>query len=140
MDIARRRIRDEIVNSLAPSQEQPEISDPMATHPTQYAHPESLVETDRLEKHLKDEGIRIVESNEDILLYDTGHIRAALQPARHHTRYHLHFLRRQGELVGLLRAVGVPVVWSRESENSQRWPRQMEGRKSADDTRSSEIS
>ena len=29
-----------------------------------------------LEKHLKDDGIRIVESNEDILLYDTGHIRA----------------------------------------------------------------
>jgi len=32
----------------------------MATHPTQYAHPEALVETDWLEKHLKDDGIRIV--------------------------------------------------------------------------------
>src|SRR5207253_2477265 len=50
----------------------------MATHPTQYAHPEALVETDWLEKHLKDEGIRIVESNEDILLYDTGHIPGAV--------------------------------------------------------------
>src|SRR2546422_10662920 len=49
----------------------------MATHPTQYAHPEALVETDWLEKHLKDEGIRIVESNEDVLLYDTGHIPGA---------------------------------------------------------------
>src|SRR6266545_1831454 len=50
----------------------------MATHPTQYAHPEALVETDWLEKHLKDEGIRIVESNEDILLYDTGHLPGAV--------------------------------------------------------------
>src|SRR5438128_11814314 len=50
----------------------------MATHPTQYAHPEALVETDWLEKHLNDEGIRIVESNEDILLYDTGHIPGAV--------------------------------------------------------------
>src|SRR6266487_3383693 len=50
----------------------------MATHPTQYAHPEALVETDWLEKQIKDEGIRIVESNEDILLYDTGHIPGAV--------------------------------------------------------------
>ena len=50
----------------------------MAAYPTQYAHPEALVETDWLEKHLKDEGIRIVESNEDILLYDTGHIPGAV--------------------------------------------------------------
>src|SRR6266540_3861447 len=123
----------------------------MATYPTQYAHPEALVETDWLEKHLKDDGIRIIESNEDILLYDTGHIPgavhidwrrssgpadprlyfagkicAALQPSRHYARHHLHFLRRQGELVGVLRALGVPVVWSCESENSQRRPRQME--------------
>jgi thiosulfate/3-mercaptopyruvate sulfurtransferase len=51
----------------------------MATQLTQYAHPEALVETDWLEKHLKDEGIRIVESNEDVLLYDTGHIPGAVQ-------------------------------------------------------------
>src|SRR5437762_1074186 len=50
----------------------------MATHPTQYAHPEALVETDRLEKHLKDEDVRIVESNEDVLLYGTGHIPGAV--------------------------------------------------------------
>src|SRR5438309_1464753 len=50
----------------------------MATHPTEYAHPEALVETDWLEKHLKDEGIRIVESNEDVLLYATGHIPGAV--------------------------------------------------------------
>ena len=50
----------------------------MATNPTEYAHPEALVETDWLEKHLKDDGIRIVESNEDMLLYDTGHIPGAV--------------------------------------------------------------
>src|ERR1700720_3847338 len=50
----------------------------MATNPTQYAHPEALVETDWVEKHLKDDGIRIVESNEDVLLYDTGHIPGAV--------------------------------------------------------------
>src|ERR1051326_4903545 len=50
----------------------------MATYPTEYAHPEALVETDWLEKHLNDAGIRIVESNEDILLYDTGHIPGAV--------------------------------------------------------------
>ena len=50
----------------------------MATYPTEYAHPEALVETDWLEKHLKDDGIRIIESNEDILLYDTGHIPGAV--------------------------------------------------------------
>ena len=50
----------------------------MATHPTQYVHPEALVETDWLEKHLDDDGIRIIESNEDVLLYDTGHIPGAV--------------------------------------------------------------
>jgi thiosulfate/3-mercaptopyruvate sulfurtransferase len=50
----------------------------MATQLTQYAHPEVLVETEWLEKHLKDDGIRIVESNEDVLLYDTGHIPGAV--------------------------------------------------------------
>jgi hypothetical protein len=46
----------------------------MSTHPTEYAHREALVETDWLETHLKDDGIRVIESNENILLYDTGHI------------------------------------------------------------------
>jgi thiosulfate/3-mercaptopyruvate sulfurtransferase len=39
-----------------------------------YATPESLVETSWLAGHLDDPTIRIVESNEDVLLYDTGHI------------------------------------------------------------------
>ncbi len=38
-----------------------------------YAIPDSLVETSWLAEHLNDSDIRIV-SNEDILLYGTGHI------------------------------------------------------------------
>lgn len=43
-----------------------------------YAHPEVLVETDWLADHLHDPDLRIIESNEDILLYDTGHIPGAV--------------------------------------------------------------
>lgn len=43
-----------------------------------YASPDVLVETDWLADHLADPGIRVVESNEDILLYDTGHIPGAV--------------------------------------------------------------
>ena len=50
----------------------------MATQTNNYAHPEALVDADWLEQHRNDEGIRIVESNEDILLYDTGHIPGAV--------------------------------------------------------------
>jgi thiosulfate/3-mercaptopyruvate sulfurtransferase len=39
-----------------------------------YAHPERLVTTAWLAKHLGDEGLVVVESDEDVLLYDTGHI------------------------------------------------------------------
>ncbi len=44
-----------------------------------YAHPEALVSTDWLAEHLDDPNIRIVESNEDPLLYDTGHIPGAIK-------------------------------------------------------------
>jgi thiosulfate/3-mercaptopyruvate sulfurtransferase len=43
-----------------------------------YAHPEVLVSTEWLAAHLDDPGQRIVESNEDVLLYDTGHIPGAV--------------------------------------------------------------
>src|SRR3954468_19922697 len=39
-----------------------------------YAHPEALVDGAWLQEHLTDPNIRVVESNEDVLLYDTGHI------------------------------------------------------------------
>jgi len=43
-----------------------------------YAHPEALVDTAWLADHLHDPGLRVVESNEDVLLYDTGHIEGAV--------------------------------------------------------------
>lgn len=43
-----------------------------------YAHPEALVETSWLADHLHQPNLRIVESNEDVLLYDTGHIPGAV--------------------------------------------------------------
>ena len=39
-----------------------------------YAHPERLVTTEWLSRHLDEPGLVIVESDEDVLLYDTGHI------------------------------------------------------------------
>lgn len=43
-----------------------------------YAHPDALVDTEWLAANLDAPGIRIVESNEDVLLYDTGHIPGAV--------------------------------------------------------------
>jgi thiosulfate/3-mercaptopyruvate sulfurtransferase len=44
-----------------------------------YAHPEVLVSTAWLAEHLDDPTLRILECDEDILLYDTGHIPGALK-------------------------------------------------------------
>ena len=45
-----------------------------------YAHPDVLVSTDWVAEHLDDtEDVRLVESNEDVLLYDTGHIPNAVK-------------------------------------------------------------
>jgi thiosulfate/3-mercaptopyruvate sulfurtransferase len=44
-----------------------------------YAHPEKLVTTQWVAEHLDDPKVRIVESNEDILLYERGHIPGAVQ-------------------------------------------------------------
>ena len=45
----------------------------------EYAHPEVLVDTAWVAEHLNDPNVRIVESNEDILLYDQGHIPGAIK-------------------------------------------------------------
>ena len=45
---------------------------------TEYAHPEAIVSTEWVAAHLADPNVRIIESNEDVLLYDTGHIRGAV--------------------------------------------------------------
>jgi thiosulfate/3-mercaptopyruvate sulfurtransferase len=39
-----------------------------------YANPDVLVSTEWVAAHLNDKNIRLLESNEDVLLYDTGHI------------------------------------------------------------------
>ena len=40
----------------------------------EYAHPETLVSTDWVLDRINDDSIRILEADEDVLLYDTGHI------------------------------------------------------------------
>ncbi|MGO0577317.1 sulfurtransferase [Ornithinimicrobium panacihumi] len=44
-----------------------------------YAHPERLVTTDWLEEHLGTDGLVVLECDEDVLLYETGHIPGALK-------------------------------------------------------------
>ncbi|HET6765575.1 MAG TPA: sulfurtransferase [Longimicrobiaceae bacterium] len=44
-----------------------------------YAHPEALVSTQWVADHLDDASVRIVESDEDVLLYDTGHVPGAVK-------------------------------------------------------------
>jgi thiosulfate/3-mercaptopyruvate sulfurtransferase len=46
---------------------------------TGYAHPEKLVSTDWLAQHLNDPEVVVVESDEDVLLYDMGHIPGAVK-------------------------------------------------------------
>jgi thiosulfate/3-mercaptopyruvate sulfurtransferase len=46
---------------------------------TGFAHPERLVSTDWLAEHLGEPGLVVVESDEDVLLYETGHIEGAVK-------------------------------------------------------------
>src|SRR5918999_5478526 len=46
---------------------------------TEYAHPERLVSTAWLAENLGADGLVVVESDEDVLLYDTGHIPGAVK-------------------------------------------------------------
>jgi thiosulfate/3-mercaptopyruvate sulfurtransferase len=43
-----------------------------------YAHPEVLVSTDWVAEHLHDSNLRLIESNEDTLLYAAGHVPGAV--------------------------------------------------------------
>jgi thiosulfate/3-mercaptopyruvate sulfurtransferase len=45
----------------------------------EYAHPERLVGTDWLAENLGEPGLVVVESDEDVLLYETGHIPGAVK-------------------------------------------------------------
>lgn len=46
---------------------------------TAFAHPERLVSTQWLADHLGEPGLVVVESDEDVLLYETGHIEGAVK-------------------------------------------------------------
>lgn len=46
---------------------------------SEYAHPEKLVSTQWVADHKDDQGVVLVESNEDVLLYETGHIPGAVK-------------------------------------------------------------
>jgi thiosulfate/3-mercaptopyruvate sulfurtransferase len=50
-----------------------------AAHFAAYAHPERLVSTEWLSANLGTPGLVVVESNEDVLLYNTGHIPGAVK-------------------------------------------------------------
>ena len=45
----------------------------------EYAHPERLVTTAWLAEHLDDPNLVVAESDEDVLLYETGHIPGAVK-------------------------------------------------------------
>ena len=46
---------------------------------TGFAHPERLVSSQWLADHLGEPGLVVVESDEDVLLYETGHIPTAVK-------------------------------------------------------------
>ncbi len=46
---------------------------------SEYAHPEVLVETEWVAQHFNDKNLRVVESDEDILLYEIGHVPGAVK-------------------------------------------------------------
>lgn len=45
----------------------------------EYAHPERLVSTEWVEAHLGEPGLVVIESDEDVLLYEVGHIPGAIK-------------------------------------------------------------
>jgi thiosulfate/3-mercaptopyruvate sulfurtransferase len=51
----------------------------------EYVHPERLVSTEWLSAHLGTNGLKIIESDEDVLLFDIGHI-----PTAQKVDWHLH--------------------------------------------------
>ena len=77
-----------------------------------YAHPGVLVSTQWVADHLADPDARIVESDEDILLYETGHIprggedrlgsrpQRSVDPRLHRPRLHMPEYPNEGALRG----------------------------------------
>lgn len=57
----------------------PETSGEVPVESSEYAHPEKLVSTAWVEEHRQDANVVVLESNEDTLLYNTGHIPGAIK-------------------------------------------------------------
>ena len=55
------------------------MTDPRPIEDRDYAHPEILVSTEWVAEHLDDDDVVIMESDEDVLLYDTGHVPGAVK-------------------------------------------------------------
>src|SRR5437870_1574265 len=51
----------------------------MMSHANGYANPDALTGTAWVADHLEDPQVRVLESNEDVLLYETGHVCCALK-------------------------------------------------------------
>ena len=54
----------------------------------EYVHPEVLVSTDWVAEHANNPTVRIVESDEDVLLYDVGHVPGAVKVDWHNELQH----------------------------------------------------
>ncbi|WP_125776843.1 sulfurtransferase [Antribacter gilvus] len=86
---------------------------PAPTDPAQklaeYAHPERLVTTQWLADHLKDPELVVVESDEDVLLYETGHIPGAVKVDWHTELQHpvVRDYLDDEAFAGLMRAKGI---------------------------------
>jgi thiosulfate/3-mercaptopyruvate sulfurtransferase len=65
-----------IINMPAPTREEAVVS---SIESRGYTHPEVLASTEWVAEHLEDPAVRIVESNEDPLLYPAGHIPGAVE-------------------------------------------------------------
>ncbi len=59
--------------------QQTTVPDVMPIEDRGYARPDVLVSTDWVADHLNDPKVRLVESDEDVLLYETGHIPGAVK-------------------------------------------------------------
>lgn len=74
-----------------------------------YAHSDVLVSTDWVAEHLSDPNIRLVESNEDPLLYSSGHIPGAVEVdwAKHLNDQLRRDYLQHGQLAELMSSIGV---------------------------------
>ena len=126
-----------------------------------YVHPEVLVSADWVAEHLDDPKVRIVESDEDVLLYDMGHIPGSVKidwqgdlqdqlirdyidadkfaaicsKAGIAQRHDGRLLRRQVELVGLLRPLGVQALRPPGLPDLNGGPEALDRREAADHDR-----